>query len=80
MKPLIGHRDHEFNSLKNRAPEWTLNSRLKVDHDLSHTPGPASVNIENMSRFGKVPTFAKSMTSRQKEWSKLTDCLINECA
>jgi hypothetical protein len=69
LRPLVGFKDHDCNSLKRRAPQWTLGSRFKGSIE-TKSPGPATVNVDKITRFGKLSMPSTSMYKKYKENSK----------
>lgn len=59
-----------MNSLKNRAPEWTMGSRIKSPKN-GKSPGPVDVGPNN--RYGKYPTIGGVMFRRYKDLSEYAD-------
>lgn len=70
LKPLVGYRDHDYNSQKPRAPQWSIGSRPKTSIE-SKSPGPAMFNIEKFTRYGKAFSPALTMHQKPKDLSKV---------
>lgn len=69
LKPLVGYRDHDFNSSKVRRPQWTMGKSLPMNFEYK-SPGPATVNIENFTRYGKHTSPTHPMYGKSKGLSK----------
>lgn len=69
-RPLVGYKDHDFNSQKRRGPQWTfgINPKTSVEYK---SPGPATSNIQNFTRFGRAFSQASTMYKRPKDLSKV---------
>ena len=68
LRPLIGFKDHDVNSQKARAPEFTIAQQFKMARGLK-TPGP--IDVGPFNRFGKYPVIGGVMYGRYKSPSKL---------
>ena len=69
MKPLVGYKDHDFNSKKERGPMWTLGHQAKLNIE-NKSPGPAANTVEKLTRVGPFFSPAYTMYKRPKDLSK----------
>lgn len=67
MKPLVGFKDHEFNSRKARAPEWTMGGKGKSTKSAKN-PGPSDVGPFN--RFGKYKAIGGVISKKYDDPSE----------
>lgn len=78
MRTLVGYINHDVNSKKARAPNWSMGSKptTKIENK---SPGPASVGIEKFTRNGKIYSPAYSLYCKTKELSKKISYCGNKC-
>ena len=70
LKPLLGFDNHDINSLKKRAPQWSLGVRLK-DVTQDKTPGANKYDTRKITRFGNFPNVPATISHKPKERSKI---------
>lgn len=75
MRTLVGYIDHDVNSKKTRAPNWSLASKpiIRIENK---SPGPAAANIykpkkgeDRFTRNGRVFSRASALHGQTKELS-----------
>lgn len=82
LKPLVGYKDHDYNSQKSRAPQWSIGIKAKGNIE-NKSPGPAMFNIEKFTRFGRAFSQSTTMFRRPKDLSKddtHVECLLTSDA
>jgi hypothetical protein len=70
LQTLVGFQGHEFNSRKNRQPQWSLGEKVKGGDESRFGPGPAYLKIEKVTRFGKVSEPTPSLHQKTKDPSR----------
>ncbi|CAG9804622.1 unnamed protein product [Chironomus riparius] len=66
LKPLVGFNNHDFNSLKKRAPQWSFGKRLK-GLSADKTPGADNYDTRKVTRYGIFPNVPGKISIKHKE-------------
>lgn len=79
--PLVGYTDHSQNSLKPRAPQWTIGQKLgsKAAFTGSKSPGPSTYDVKSFNQHGKYCPIALSIPIKFKSLSTHSEPLIFDC-
>lgn len=70
MRPLIGFKDHDSNSTKQRGPQWSIGKQHGTGVEFT-SPGPAVYTLDKLTRNGSVGIVGGTMFRKTKDLRKL---------